>query len=142
MFDWLAHLARSFSSHSILSRRGKGVFSRKSPTLAVELLEAREVPASANFQVVNAWSTGFQGMINIVNDQTTPITNWKLEFDFSSQISQIWNASISSHTSTHYVVNNAGHNSTIAANSSVSFGFVGSLVPGMPAPTNYILNGT
>ena len=48
---------------------------------------------------------------------------------------------IISHTGTHYVIGNAGWNSTIAAGGQASFGFVASPGGNNAAPTNYVLNG-
>jgi hypothetical protein len=100
-------------------------------------------PSSGNFQyqVQSTWSGGLTAQITATNSGTTPLNNWSLAFDYGGQISSIWNASITSHTGTHYVVTNAGWNSTIPAGGSVSFGFVTS-TPGAPAtPINYNLSG-
>ena len=57
-------------------------------------------------------------------------------------ITQIWNATIASHTGNHYTLKNAGYNSTIAPGQSVSIGFLGS-PGGAPAPpTNFVVNGS
>ena len=65
-----------------------------------------------------------------------------LQFNFAATITQIWNATIASHSGKQYLLENAGYNSTIAPGQSVSFGFLGS-PGGVPAaPTNYIVNGT
>ncbi|MFO0906974.1 MAG: cellulase family glycosylhydrolase [Isosphaeraceae bacterium] len=106
----------------------------------LQALEDRRVPAVIAFSVTNDWGSGFQGAINIKNDEAATIPDWKLEFDFSGQITQIWNATITSQTGSHYVIKNAGYNAGIAPGSTVSFGFLGA--PGHPAsPTNYLING-
>jgi endoglucanase len=142
MFNWLTHFAtRLLRPHR--SRRGRPAPpSRARRPLEVEFLEGRLVPSvTANFQLVNDWGSGFQAAVTIVNDQATAIPNWRLEFDFASQISQIWNGVIASHVGTHYVTANAGYNSTIAANSSVTFGFLGTPGHVTTGPANYVLNG-
>src|SRR5262245_26458880 len=116
-FDWLTRLPARSLFLSSGSRKRRTAFGRSTPTLQVELLEGRLVPAmSANFQVVNDWGSGFQGAINIVNDQAVSIPNWTLEFDFAPEITQVWNGVLAGHTGTHYVITNAGWNSTIAPN--------------------------
>src|SRR4029077_3307535 len=67
---------------------------------------------------------------------------WTLQFDFAATITQIWNATVASHTGNHYVIQNAGYNSTIAPGKSVSFGFLGSSSGAPVAPSNYVVNGS
>ena len=98
--------------------------------------------ATAAFEVTSDWGTGFGGQITLTNNGTTPINNWTLDFNWDRSITDIWDASVSSHTGTQYAITNAGWNSTIAAGGTVSFGFNGS--PGnvgTDVPTNYVLNG-
>src|SRR5262249_30276228 len=80
--------------------------------------------------------------ITIGNNQSTSINNWTLAFTWDRSITQIWDATIVSHTVKQYVITNAGWNGNIAGNGSVSFGFNG--LPGnvgADVPTNYALNG-
>lgn len=131
MAGWLSRL---FSCKQSSTR------SRRTP-LRLEELELREVPsAMAEFQVVNDWGGGYQAAMTIANDSSPAITGWRLEFDFASRITQIWNATIESRVGDHYVVKNVAWNGTIGSNAGVSFGFLGE--SGNPAaPTNYTLNG-
>ena len=101
-------------------------------------------PAQGNvqFQVTSDWGSGFTGNITIRNTGTAPIGSWSLEFDFPGQISSIWNASISSHTGNHFVVQNADWNGSIPAGGTVSFGFNGSPGHVTTGPTNYLLHTT
>ena len=100
------------------------------------------VSATASFSIVSAWNTGFQASVTLTNTGSSPITNWILQFNFAATITQIWNATVQSHSGSLYVIDNAGYNSAIAPGQSVSFGFLGS-PGGIPAsPTNYILDGT
>ena len=68
--------------------------------------------AAASFEVTSDWGTGFGGEITISNNGPTAITNWTLAFTWDRSISQIWNASIASHTGNQYVITNAGWNAT------------------------------
>jgi hypothetical protein len=142
MFDFIAWLNR---------RTGKG--GRPAPgrcvpsrriRLGIEALEERAVPAGvvASYAVTQDWGSGFQAQVRLDNQQTVNVPNWKLDFDFAPSITSIWDAQVVSHVGTHYVVTNAGWNSTLAAGGAVSFGFVAN--PGHPtaAPANYLLNGS
>ncbi len=99
-------------------------------------------PSSVEFTVVNDWGSGFQGAIEIQNNSATDIDNWVVEFDFSGNISDIWNSEIVLHEGDHYVIRNAPWNGTIAPGQSITFGFIGSPgnVDGNP-PSNFLLNG-
>ena len=94
------------------------------------------------FDVTSDWGTGFGGQITATNTGTTAITNWQLGFDFPGQISSIWNASIVSHVGNHYVIQNAGWNSTILPGANVTIGFNGSPGNVTVGPTNYAWVGT
>ncbi|MBL9123199.1 MAG: cellulase family glycosylhydrolase [Planctomycetaceae bacterium] len=107
----------------------------------LEPLEARQLlSATAEFRVVNDWGGGFQGEIKITNDQT-PRSSWQLEFDFAGNLTDIWDASLSSHSGSHYVIANAPWNGGLDPGEVVTFGFVAT--PGNVAsgPLNYVFNG-
>lgn len=108
-----------------------------------EMLEVRSVPSgvTASFAVTQDWGSGFQAALSLVNNQSSSVTNWRLEFDYGASIDSIWDATIVSRTGTHYVVAGAGWNNTIAAGATVSFGFNGSPGHTTAAPANYVLNG-
>jgi chitinase len=110
---------------------------------AVESLEPKTLLAGnvvPNYVVTQNWDSGFEGQITLTNQQTAAVKNWTLAFDYGASITDIWDGAIVSHSGTHYVVSNAGWNSTLAAGGQVEFGFVAA--PGSPAsPINYTLNG-
>jgi len=99
------------------------------------------ISATASFSVVSEWNTGFEANVTLTNTGSSAITNWILQFNFAATITQIWNATVQSHSGSQYVIENAGYNSTIAPGQSVTIGFNAS--PGHPSagPTNYVLNG-
>lgn len=111
--------------------------------LRLEALEDRCVPAGvlADYAVTQDWGSGFQGQIKLLNQQTTSVTNWKLEFDYTASISSIWDAKVTSKVGNHYTVTNAGWNSTLAAGGAVQFGFVAGPGNTGQKPTGYKLNG-
>ena len=111
------------------------------PLLRTEPLERRALlSASAGFEVVNDWGSGFQAEINLTNDDAA-VSGWELEFDFSHQITQIWNAQIVSQSGTRYVIGNAGWNGSLAPGASVNFGFLGTAGNVTTEPVNYVFNG-
>jgi hypothetical protein len=93
------------------------------------------------FSDVNDWGSGFTGALVLTNQGTSAINGWTLQFDFAPAITQIWNAAIVSHTGTHYVIQNASYNATIAPGQSVNIGFNGAPGHLTSGPTGYILNG-
>ncbi|MBL8792484.1 MAG: cellulose binding domain-containing protein [Planctomycetia bacterium] len=109
--------------------------------LELELLEDRTVPAGvlADYEVTTAWGSGFQAGIELTNQQTASVVNWRLEFDYAANITSIWNASIISRNGSHYIIGGAAWNGTIGAGGSVEFGFIGA--GSSAAPSNYLLNG-
>ncbi|HEY2760890.1 MAG TPA: cellulose binding domain-containing protein, partial [Pirellulales bacterium] len=111
---------------------------------AFESLEPRALLAAtvaADYEVTQNWGSGFQAQLTLRNSQSTPVSNWTLEFDYGASITSIWDGKIVSHTGTHYVVSNAGWNSTLAASGQVEFGFVAAPGNGPASPSNYLLNG-
>jgi hypothetical protein len=110
---------------------------------AFESLETRSLMAAtvaADYAVSENWGSGFQASIKLSNQQAVAVNNWVLEFDYGAKISSLWDGKITSHTGTHYVVSNAGWNSTLAAGGQVSFGFVAAPGSGPTGPINYLLN--
>jgi hypothetical protein len=76
------------------------------------------------------------------NRSTSAVASWQVEFDFAGTITSIWDAKIVSRTGNHYVIANAGYNSTIAAGATLSFGFNGTRANASVVPTNYVLKGS
>jgi hypothetical protein len=95
----------------------------------------------AQFEIVSDWGSGYTGQITLTNRTSTPWTAWTIEFDDPGLIGAIWNASIYSHVGSHYIIENASYNGSVAPGSSVSFGFNGS--PGNPGagPSNFVVHG-
>ncbi|WP_373419563.1 cellulose binding domain-containing protein [Bacillus sp. EAC] len=81
---------------------------------------------NVTFTISSDWGTGFNYDLKIKNNGTAPINNWRLEFDYTGNITTIWDAKIVSKTGNHYVIESAGWNSVIAAGGTVSFGGGGS----------------
>ena len=110
------------------------------PVKATPGIASLKDASGVDFSVVNDWGSGFQGEIVITNQGDRQMNGWSLEFDFANEITQIWNAEIVSHTGNTYVIRDAGWNSEIAPNGSISFGFIGE-GSGSTEPRNFGLNG-
>ncbi len=100
------------------------------------------VSAKVAFSVVSHWNRRFQARLTITNTGTKAIVAWTLQFTFAATITQIWNATVESHSGKRYVLQNAGYNGTIAPGQSVSFGFLVKPGGAHAAPTTYFVNGT
>ncbi len=77
-------LASGFGSSSRRCGASRARFrSPRFQSLSAEPLECRALlSATADFDVVNDWGSGFQGEITLANDSNA-ISGWQLEFDFS-----------------------------------------------------------
>ncbi|MEA1834747.1 cellulase family glycosylhydrolase [Methylobacterium durans] len=94
-----------------------------------------------DFSVSSSWNAGFIGSVSVKNTAPTGANGWLVEFDAPFEITNLWNGVIVSHVGTRYVVRDAGWNSTIAPNGSVSFGFQAASQGTAPAPTGFVVNG-
>jgi chitinase len=108
---------------------------RTSATATIRNDDTAPQTGGFTYAVTSNWGSGFNGQVTYRNSTSSAISNWTISFDFSGQISSIWDAQIVSHVGSRYVVKGAGWNDTIAANGSVSFGFTAT--PG--TPTNFAL---
>ncbi|WP_162409287.1 cellulase family glycosylhydrolase [Acuticoccus sediminis] len=77
-----------------------------------------------DYQLTNSWSTGFQGLIRVTNDGTEAITGWQVTFTSTARISDIWGATILSHSGDTYVVQSMPWNATINPGGTVDIGFI------------------
>ena len=77
------------------------------------------------FDVTDSWSGGYNALIKIENISDQNIDNWMMTFEYDGEISNIWNANISSHDGNRYTVKNAGWNQDIEPGQNVEFGISG-----------------
>jgi hypothetical protein len=123
-------------------RRQKAPRRRRQLANVLEHLEERTLLTSAMFMLTSDWGTGFGGEISITNTASTAINNWSLSFNWDRSITEIWDASVSSHVGNAYTIKPASYDSTIPAGGSVEFGFNGATGNvGTDDPTGYTLNG-
>ena len=66
----------------------------------------------------------YQAQVFISNNTEKEIDCWKLGFDFTGEISQIWNCVLLNQNESSAFVRNSGSTSIIAPDSEVSFSFI------------------
>lgn len=104
--------------------------------------DAPSASGAVDFDVVNAWNSGFQGAVEIRNEGDQPMDGWMLQFTFDGEITDIWNAEIVSHVGNTYVIRGVSWNSDIPVGGAVSFGFIGTST-GLEVPlSDFVLNGS
>ncbi|WP_210582438.1 cellulose binding domain-containing protein [Streptomyces sp. GESEQ-4] len=95
---------------------------------------------AVTYKVTNEWSGGFQADVQLSNTGTSAWSGWSLSWTFPNgqTISRLWNAD---HTQSGSAVTakNVGWNGTVAAGSSVSFGFTGSWSGANAKPASFKL---
>jgi len=125
-----------------LTNPSGATLSRASATGTITNDDVAAPPQSANsvtYTVTDNWGSGHNASMTINAGQK--LTGWTVEFDSPAQITNIWNAQITSHVGTHYVISNVAYNGSVAAGGSTSFGY--QATPGSvgSAPTNLKVNG-
>ncbi|GAA2289190.1 glycoside hydrolase family 11 protein [Streptomyces atrovirens] len=89
---------------------------------------------SATYRTTNAWNTGFNGEVTITAG-SGGVTNWSVPMTLASNqtIASLWNGTASRNGNV-VTVTPAGHNRTLSAGQSTSFGFTVN-GPSSPAPS-------
>ena len=77
------------------------------------------------FELTSVWNGGFNANIKIENTGDSGIRNWYLRYNLKNDISDLWNAEISSREDDVYIIKNAEWNADIAVGESIEFGFCG-----------------
>lgn len=101
------------------------------------------VNCAVSYATPSTWDSGFVGDVRITNTGTTAINGWRLDWTYANgqRVTNSWNSTIGQDDS-EVRATNAGWNSTISPNSSVSFGFQATHTGANSAPTSFRLNGT
>jgi glucose/arabinose dehydrogenase len=91
----------------------------------------------------NTWQNGFTANVTVANTGTTALNGWTLTWSFggNQQITSAWNATVTQ-SGTEVTAKNAGHNGTIPASGSQSFGFQGTYSGTNTTPASFTLNGS
>lgn len=92
-----------------------------------------------NFKVTSDWKSAFNGEISIKNISDEVIEDWKLQFDFDSNIERFWTAEIIEKNGSHYTIKNAGYSSNIKPGETVVLGFAGNPGSISTTPCSYKL---
>ncbi|WSQ13342.1 cellulose binding domain-containing protein [Streptomyces sp. NBC_01231] len=95
---------------------------------------------SVTYKVTNQWSGGFQADVQLANTGSSAWNGWSLGWAFTDgqKVTQAWNAE-TAQSGTAVTAKNVGWNGTVAAGSSVGFGFTGSWSGANPKPTAFKL---
>ncbi|MEV0636706.1 cellulose binding domain-containing protein [Streptomyces sp. NPDC050619] len=82
---------------------------------------------AVTYKVTNQWSGGFQADVQLANTGSSAWSGWSLGWTFGEgqKVTQAWNAE-TAQSGTAVTAKNVGWNGTVAAGSSVGFGFTGS----------------
>lgn len=79
---------------------------------------------------------GLEGQITLYNLSEQDIENWRLQFDFEHEITNIWDAEIEKQTGNTYHIKYPSWNSSIKAGGKVTFGFNAKIIDDIKTPTN------
>ena len=90
--------------------------------------------------VSSDWGAALQASVDVGNTGGTASQGWQVELDTTEVITNIWNATISSHIGSVYVIGNASWNGTIAAGGSTNFGFLANHVQAGEGLAGHVLS--
>jgi beta-xylosidase len=119
-----------------------GVVLLASAAVAVGLpAGAAAAGCSVNYAVASQWQGGFGASV-IVTNLGDPVSDWTLTWAYPSgqTVSQAWNATVTQ-SGTAVTAKGVTHNTAVATNGTVSFGFNGSWTGSNPVPAAFSLNG-
>ena len=115
--------------------------------LHLETLEVRSLLAShpianapdVDYQITADWSTGHTAELTLTNDEASSFTDWQLEFDYSGQIDNLWNATVRNLGGGRYAITPPSWDNTLDAGESLAIGLCAS---GSSGISNITFNGT
>ncbi|MEU6665510.1 cellulose-binding domain-containing protein [Streptomyces sp. NPDC046727] len=92
------------------------------------------------YNLDSQWPDGFQATVTVTTEQA--LSGWQVSWTFrdGQQIGQMWDATVQQNGS-RVTATAADYNKTVAAHSSLSFGFLGSWRGQNRAPHGFVLNG-
>ncbi|GAA2256661.1 xyloglucanase [Streptomyces atrovirens] len=95
---------------------------------------------AVTYKVTNQWADGFQADVQLTNTGSAAWNGWSLNWSFADgqKISQLWNGS-PTQSGPAVTVRNTDWNGTVAAGSSVAFGFTASRSAANTEPTAFKL---
>jgi uncharacterized repeat protein (TIGR02543 family) len=134
-------------SRTLLRPRSLGRLCRASCVLVVTLItlstaSTARADCAVTYSITSQWTPGFGASVTVKNTGATAVNGWTLGWTFANgqTITQLWNGVVTQ-TGAQVSVKDAGYNSSIPANGSVSFGFNGTWSGTNSVPTSFSLNG-
>ncbi|MEV0691115.1 cellulose binding domain-containing protein [Streptomyces sp. NPDC050388] len=97
---------------------------------------------AVSYEIINQWPDGFQAQAQVTNTGSTAWNGWSLTWAFpdGQRVSQLWNGA-HTQSGSAVTVRNTDWNGTVAAGSSVGFGFTASRSATNTEPTAFELDG-
>lgn len=92
-----------------------------------------------HYQVNGQWAGHANVNVTLENVSGEVIDDWEIAFQYDGKIENIWNAEVTSHKGKECIVKNAGWNSDIPVDGTVSFGMIVSYDSEFTYPTEYYL---
>ncbi|MER5429588.1 cellulose-binding domain-containing protein [Streptomyces sp. NPDC002588] len=92
------------------------------------------------YDLVNQWPDGFQATVTVTS--ATALDSWRVAWSFQDgqHVDQMWDASVAQQ-GTRVTATAADYNRSVAANGTLTFGFLASWDDKNPAPAGFTLNG-
>lgn len=112
------------------------------PTPTSTPAPSTESSVTVNYTTSSDWGSGFTGSIVLKNTGASTVQDWVLEFDFDRSIDSIWNATVESHSGTHYRIKPESYNRVISSGGRTSFGFTGNPGNVSSPPENAVVTTT
>jgi len=94
-----------------------------------------------SYKTTDDWGSGFNGEITLTNRGEKAWTDWRLEFEWSHEVNQVWNGILVENTDGQYVIDNEFWNGEVAGGQSVTLGLSGSPGNVTTMPSNVYVNG-
>lgn len=94
-----------------------------------------------SYRTTDDWGGGFNGEITITNRDDQPWSNWRLEFEWNREISEVWNGVLREQVQGKYVIENESWNGNVASGQSVTIGLGGNPGYVTDTPTDAFING-
>ncbi|MEU6197508.1 cellulose-binding domain-containing protein [Streptomyces sp. NPDC047061] len=93
-----------------------------------------------SYDLVNQWTDGFQSTVTVTTSQA--LTGWRVQWSFGDgqRVTQMWDATVSQNGGV-VTADAADYNQSVAANGTLSFGFLGTWSGRNSAPYGFTLNG-
>ncbi|MFG3288886.1 cellulose binding domain-containing protein [Streptomyces sp. NPDC048179] len=92
------------------------------------------------YDLVNQWNDGFQATVTVTSSRA--LAGWRVQWLFHNgqRVTQMWDASVSQ-SGEQVTADAADYNQSVAANGTLSFGFLGTWSGSNSAPDGFTLNG-